>query len=287
MAAESNILATVHRQLNDGTPPEEIVADLVTRGFSKNGAERIVDRALVNGQPSSWDVPPQRTSQSVPLRLVLVAAVLPGLLLLLFLGWRANQRPREAAIAAADAAQAARVRAEAADERGVSNASRINRRSDRVELAVKQLASSSPTVQCDAALQIGRLGSWENSRALSDLLSTSRSDSVKGCAAAALAALGDTATATSAYIEWINNDNPTLYRSALSGFGDMGPPVADTALPYLSNALRSPKWDIRYVTVESLSKLGPAAVPLLETASQDTDSRVRQRAMIALKPTRR
>jgi len=34
----------------------------------------------------------------VPLRLVLVAAVLPGLLLLLFLGWRANQRPREDAI---------------------------------------------------------------------------------------------------------------------------------------------------------------------------------------------
>jgi len=54
------------------------------------------------------------------------------------------------------------------------------------------------------------------------------------------------------------------------------------ALPFLTEALRSPHWDTRYLVVGALSKLGPQARPLLEEARKDTQKEVRERAARAL-----
>jgi HEAT repeat protein len=50
--------------------------------------------------------------------------------------------------------------------------------------------------------------------------------------------------------------------------------------------VKSPDWAARYLAVESLAKLGPEAVPLLEVASGDADHRVRARAADALRANR-
>ncbi|MEO8681730.1 MAG: HEAT repeat domain-containing protein, partial [Vicinamibacterales bacterium] len=78
--------------------------------------------------------------------------------------------------------------------------------------------------------------------------------------------------------QWVDGTDPDLRRSALMGFGEIGPSVADIALPYLTDELKSPHSSARYLAVETLSKLGPAAKPLLEVAAGDADKLVRDRA---------
>ena len=119
-------------------------------------------------------------------------------------------------------------------------------------------------------------------RSWSDLLTASTFDSVRGCAASALVDLGETDTAIATYTEWAEGNDADLRRSALVGFGHIGPSAADVALPYLTEALKSPQMDLRYLAVMSLAKLGPAAVPLLQVASGDADKDVRALATRAL-----
>jgi HEAT repeat protein len=151
-----------------------------------------------------------------------------------------------------------------------------------VAKALTQLSSKQPMTQCDAALLLGRLGSREQVPPLIDLLNASTFTSVRGCAASALVDLGETDTAMAAYTEWAQGRDADLRRSALVGFGHIGPSAADVALPYLTEALKSPHMDVRYLAVDSLAKLGPAALPLLEVASGDADKDVRARAARAL-----
>jgi len=85
-----------------------------------------------------------------------------------------------------------------------------------------------------------------------------------------------------AYVEWAGGADSDLCRMALGGFGDVGPRAAPMALPFLAEALRSPYWDRRYVAVDTLSKLGPTARPLLEEARNDPQKEVREHAARAL-----
>ena len=119
--------------------------------------------------------------------------------------------------------------------------------------------------------------------ALVNLLNFADASSVRICAASALLSLGETGTALAAYSRWAEGTDSDQRRSAMVGFGEIGPSAAHIALPHLAEALKSPHMDVRYLAVESLAKLGPTAVPLLKVAAGDADTHVRDRAAAALK----
>ena len=230
-----------------------------------------------------------------PWKRVLASAGIPGAVIVAFVayvGWRVIQQERKAQataaaeLAAADQARADQIRAESKAQRDVANQARAARQDARLDQALKQLTSNQSTVQCDAAMLLGRSGSKEYVPPLVNLLSMASTTFVRGCAAGALVQLGDIYTPMAAYDRWAAGSDADLYRSALVGFGAIGPPAADVALPHLTGALKSPRMDIRYLAVDSLAKLGPAAVPLLQVAADDTDPHVRSRAGSALKEQR-
>ena len=207
--------------------------------------------------------------------------------------WQQHETARKARdtsaalLAAADKARADQVRAESAAARAVADDERTARVQQRTAQALERLASNRPMTQCEAALELGRIGTRAHAAVLAEVMSSSRFSSVRVCAAGALVDLGEHATAMQAYTEWVEGTDETLRRSALIGFGDIGPSAAAVALPYLARALQSPHMDLRYVAVDSLAKLGAAAVPLLEQASKDTDRHVRESAERALKSAAR
>lgn len=188
-------------------------------------------------------------------------------------------------LAAADRARADQIRIESAAARAVADADRTARLDQRTAQALQRLASDHPMTQCDAALQLGRMGARAHVAALTDAMSSARFSSVRVCAASALVTLGEHATAMQAYTAWADGTDDTLKRAALMGFGEIGPSAATVAIPHLAQALQSPHMDARYLAVDSLSKLGAAAVPLLEQASKDADQHVREYAQRSLKST--
>lgn len=186
-------------------------------------------------------------------------------------------------LAAADRARADQIRIESAAARAVADADRTARLDQRTAQALERLASNHPMTQCDAALQLGRMGARAHVAAIADVMSSASSNSVRVCAASALVTLGERGPALQAYTAWADSADDTLRRGALMGFGDIGPSAAAVALPHLAAALQSPFMDLRYLAVDSLSKLGAAAIPLLEQASKDADQHVREYAGRALK----
>jgi hypothetical protein len=289
MAGESSGLALeVRRKLEAGVPIEDVVQELVARGLSRSSAERFVDQAF-----AMTYVPPAprapRTVSRATIRRFVIIPILGVTVYLGQIGWKAVQRDRErqraaaVELAAADKARAEEVRAGSRARGLVADEVRTEERDERSVRALSQLSAPQPTIQCDAALVLGRSHSKEYVKPLEALLSTASFTSVRNCAASALVELGETHVAMAAYTEWANGTDGDLRRSALMGFGQIGPSAASVALPHLAEALKSPYWDLRYLAVESLSKLGPTAVPLLEVAAGDTDKNVRERAASVLK----
>ena len=209
-----------------------------------------------------------------------------------FLAWDNHKKSQERAriagaeLAAADQARAAQIREESKQQREAASAQQTQRSEAAVKQALRQLESDRPTTQCEGALMLGRVRAVDQRHVLETLLEHSRWNSVKSCAAGALADLGETATALSAYERWAHGSDGDLRRSALVGFGEVGPAAAGVGLPILTEALKSSRWDERYVAVDSLANMGPAALPLLRIAAGDADQRVRGRAALALKSTR-
>lgn len=193
--------------------------------------------------------------------------------------FRKGAAEREQAVAEMSAVdrRAAEARREAADSARLEQARQDD---ERVLRVLKD--DRVPTMQCTAALDLGRTGRRAHVPVLYDVLRTARFDEVKGCAAAGLVQLGEVGAMLGRYDDWARGSNETLRRSALSGFGEIGPEAASFALPYLSAELQSPYMSTRWVTVDTLAKLGPDARPLLEQAANDADPRVRERARTAL-----
>ncbi len=195
---------------------------------------------------------------------------------------------RTAADQARSEAQAARVRARQEDEAAAAQrAAAVQARSEaqaaRVRNALATVrASEDPTVLCDAALLLGRSGRREAVPDLEVLVRNPGYTRVQGCAAAALVQLGEIDTALAFYVESAGSADPDLRRSAFTGFGEIGLRAAPVALPFLAEALHSPHWDTRYLAVDTLSKLGPTARPLLEEALRDAQKDIRERATRAL-----
>jgi HEAT repeat protein len=209
-----------------------------------------------------------------------------------YLAWdnhtRTQERERAAAaeLAAADRARADQIRAESAAQRQILTTETGERRAAAIRQAVRQLSTGHPTTQCDGALALGRLRAREEIRLLEAVVEGAGPGSVRNCAAGALVDIGETHTALAAYERWARGDDRDLQRSALLGFGKIGPSAAESGLPYLRDALRSPHMDVRYLAVESLSTMGPPARPLLQLAARDADASVRARAAAALKAPR-
>ncbi len=174
--------------------------------------------------------------------------------------------------------------ARAALERKAADEERARRHADRVARAREQLQnSSSPMTRCEVALDLGHARAQEAIPDLTAVLNrVTESVSVRNCAAGALAELGETELALAFYLECARAGTSDCRRISIGGFKDIGPPAAEVAIPYIREALESPHVDVRYLAVEALSKLGPAAEPLLREASLDSDQGVRQRAAQAL-----
>ena len=206
-----------------------------------------------------------------------------------FLAWdnhtKDQEKKRIAAeeLAAADQARAQQIREESQKQREAAVSQQTQRNQVALQHALRQIASNSPMAQCDGALALGRMRARDNRPLLETLLESARSNSVKNCAASALVDIGETATALNAYERWARGSEADLKRSALVGFGKIGPDAARAGLPYLTEALKSPHMDERYIAVDALANMGPAAIPLLQIASGDADQRVRARAALALK----
>jgi HEAT repeat protein len=195
------------------------------------------------------------------------------------------QSQREASrLAEADRARAEEIRDEARAYRDADNEERTAQLDAGVDAAVARLQSESPTVRCDAALQLGRIGTGAQIGLLTDLVyDYSELTSVRICAVGALRQMGETSAALGVYESWARDTDPDLRRAAITGFGEIGPEATTTALPYLERDYGSDFTDLRYLVVESLGKLGPAADALLSEATKDEDKLVRDRAAQLLK----
>jgi HEAT repeat protein len=198
--------------------------------------------------------------------------------------WFIHSQREAARLAEADRARADEIRAEARGYRDGDSEERTAQLNARVDAAIEQLKSESPTIRCDAALLLGRIGTGAQINLLTDVVyDYSESTSVRICAVGALRQIGETSTVLGIYESWARDTDHDLRRAAITGFGEIGPEATATALPYLEREFGSEFMDVRYLVVESLGKLGPAADALLAEAAKDQDATVRNRAAALLK----
>jgi HEAT repeat protein len=198
--------------------------------------------------------------------------------------WFISSQRQAARLAEADRARAEEIRAEARGYRDADSEERTAQLNARVDAAIAQLKSGSPTIRCDAALLLGRIGTGAQINVLTDVVfDYSEPTSVRICAVGALREMGETDTVLGIYESWARDTDQDLRRAAITGFGAIGPEATATALPYLEREFGSEFMDVRYLVVESLGRLGPAADTLLAEAAKDEDTTVRQRAAALLK----
>lgn len=184
-----------------------------------------------------------------------------------------------------DAARAEQEEAAAVKERKAADDARAQRHGERVARARGHLQDSTHSMTlCEAALDLGHAGAREAIPDLIALLSRPmESASVRNCAAGALIQLGQVDRALAFYVECARAGTIERRMMALMGFGRIGPPAAEVALPYFREAVQSPNSGQRYLAVDALANLGPAAEPLLREATRDAEQRVRERAAKALR----
>jgi HEAT repeat protein len=198
--------------------------------------------------------------------------------------WFITSHREAARLAEADRARAEEIRAEARAYRDSDTEYRTAQLDARVDAAIARLKSGSPTIRCDAALLLGRIGTGAQINVLTDVVfDYSESTSVRICAVGALREMGETSTVLGIYESWARDTDHDLRRAAITGFGEIGPEATATALPFLEREFGSEFMDVRYLVVESLGKLGPAADTLLAEAAKDEDATVRKRASALLK----
>ena len=197
--------------------------------------------------------------------------------------WFIRSQREAARLAEADRARAEEIRAEARAYRTGDEEDRTAQLNARVDAAVAQLQSRSPTARCDAAMQLGRIGTGAHIGILTRVVyDYSEATSVRICAAAGLRQMGETSTALGIYESWARDSDQELRRAAIMGFGEIGPEATTTALPYLEREFGSRFMDVRYLVVESLGKLGAEADALLSEATKDEDDAIRARAAALL-----
>lgn len=263
------VAGSVRRQLAEGRAPEDIVEELVAGGLSRPSAQKFVDRALSMPASQAPAAAAPDAPKSFSKGMIVLAIIAAGIAVAVVV-MRSRTDPEAEALAAADREQAERIRQEGAASLGSAEPDY-----GRYERAEKQLtSSSSPMLQCNAALTLGKSKSPDFVPPLVELSRKSPHASVRSCAAGALAELGATQDALNVYYHFSQSLDTEEQRLAITGFGDLGPAGAEHSLPYLERALQSESWEIRFLTVDSLAKIGPLAAPLLEEATQDQHKEV-------------
>ena len=294
MANESGgLAASVRRQIAEGRSTEEIVDGLVAGGLSKPSAQRFVDRALAEqGGSAEWTEPatPPMTAEpplekSFPWTRVIFAAALiaiayPAYLVVSDVIAAKRARDEEwVRTVRDDRAQAEDLRRKA----GAAYEERAGRLSANVEEAIETLRTGRDMARCEAAMMLGRSGSADAREPLIAVLRTPNvAPFIQNCIVGALADLGETAVALGYYNMWIEGDNPDLWRSAIVGYGELGPAAAASAVRGLERAMLSENWDLRYLAVSSAAKVGAPAEAVLRAAADDEHPMVRQEAKKAL-----
>lgn len=209
-----------------------------------------------------------------------------------FVAWdnytKKKERDRIAAeeLAAADRARAEQIRKESEAQRETASKVGGERREMAIRNAIRQVESKHLMTKCEGAMALGRLRATDEARRLESMVDDPSLGTVRGCAAGALLEMGETRTAMSIYERWARGDDNDLQRSAIMAFGKMGPAAAEVALPYLTQALRSPNVTLRFLAVDAAARIGPLGRPLLQEAANDADERVRTGAVNALKGRR-
>jgi hypothetical protein len=231
------------------------------------------------------------SSQPFPWAGFLVAAIVPPIgataILVGSVGLREGRRAtrRAAEETRVAAARAIQEEARVVAERRKADAARAERHAQRVAHARSRLTTSRHAVTlCEAALDLGHAKANEAIPDLAAVLADAMQPaSVRGCAASALAELGETERALAFYTECARAGTSELREVARSGFGTIGPPAADVALPFLTEEMTSPNVRVRVTAVVALSKLGAVAAPALQGATRDPDATVRDFATRGLR----
>lgn len=289
MAGEpGGIQASVRRQVAEGRPHREIVDDLVAGGLSRPSAERFLERAT-NEPPPAGDALTAAPAADAPagfpwVRAIFVVAILaliyPAYLVITDVmaarrasgdEWvRAVQSDREGAEAIRSAAP------ENYDRRHANN-------QEQVDAAIEQLRAGDRGL-CAAAMFLGRS---RETAAVEPLIAAARSADIDNssliCVVGALADIGESAVAAGYYNMWIDGDDPDLWRSAITGFGDLGADAPASAVKGLERAMLSEHWTMRILAVMSAAKMGESAEPVLRAAADDEHPMVRTEARNALK----
>lgn len=236
----------------------------------------------------------QKTGAPFPWRPTGIAAGAPivvGALLVGLIFWqRDSRRTSRKALEDArlqsihDAAEKRRIEEQAAAQQKLVAEANTRDRLGRIARAREQLQTSDHNlILCDAATAVGNEAARE---AIPDLLSVlgraTAPASVRNCAAGILVGFGVIEEPLAFYKECIRVGTSEARSIAASGLGEIGPSVADVALPLLAEQIESPHLDVRYASVEALGKLGPLAHPLLTKALRDSDNTVRALAKAKL-----
>ena len=195
---------------------------------------------------------------------------------------RSRPDPEAEALAAADLEQAELIRNQGAKSEGLAEPDY-----GRYTRAEQNLKSANPMIACEAAHTLARSQSADFIPPLAELSRSSSYDSVRDCAAGALAELGAFREALNVYFRFSQSNDIDSQHRAISGYGKLGPEAARDTLPYLERALRSDWWGTRSVAVTALARIGPAAEPLLEIAAEDEVPEIREEAKLALARLRR
>jgi hypothetical protein len=196
---------------------------------------------------------------------VCIAIGCVALAVVAYMGAQASIRAKEARLmaakelAAADRSRAEENLRESAARREAEAVARDERNQERIQRALDKLRSDQPMTQCDGALELGRLNARDHVDELTALLWSERAHNARGCAAGALVRMGQKATALAAYVAWAGGTDSDMRRSALAGFGEIGPEAADAGMPFLTEAMKSPHLDVRVLASLSISKVQPPA----------------------------
>lgn len=157
---------------------------------------------------------------------------------------------------------------------------------EQVDAAIEKLRAGDRGL-CAAAMFLGRTRA---TTAVEPLLAAARNADIGNssliCVVGALADIGETAVAAGYYNMWIEGDDPDLWRSAISGFGDLGAKAPPSAIKGLERAMLSEHWAMRMLAVLSAAKIGENAEPVLQAATEDEHPMVRTEARNALKTLR-
>jgi hypothetical protein len=252
--------------------------------------------AFGRGLMRFWSIRPE---PPFPWKAVSIAALVPLIGMVVLVGFvkgraasrRASQeRAVEQAAAAVQEARDAGARAaeeRAQAEADVARATRMSQERAQVETArvtriLKSLRDPRSVSACTAALDAGHTGVREAIPDLYTRLRDSSDPSTQGCAATGLVALGEIDEPLAFYVASSQAGNEDLRRSAITGFGSIGPRAAAAGLPFLVAESQSPNSTHRYLAVEALAKMGPEGVAGLRGALNDSDPLVKNRATAAL-----